>query len=762
MFWQQKINDCIDRDSALEYRLQLLEYFALITGSAWAFLCLTNLVLVNQTIALFSFAGALTSFATMALIKSRPETRPFLANLFLFCNVMILCGYAMATGAGHSQSAVYFPIVVFLAAQLVGFRVAVVWSIALLSLSIADYCRHVGLGNSHIDSVDRIFHGIGTIGTALWLSFESEKFFNLRTRHLESITESLQEKTRLLELAEGIAGVGHWRWNPATGLVELSAEASQICNFEAAQTQIGLEEFVDVWSEATKDKFLSHFSTNVDASLEGFGDDLTTKGRIRKHVSCHGIFERGCDNQIVGVFGTLRDDTQLRSTTDRLTVKAEELNQLASFDPLTGLANRFQFQKQLDQRVKESVESGQQMALLVLDMDGFKIINDTLGHAIGDEVLKVAAKRLTEIVRDGDLVSRLGGDEFTVIVRSAESPEEIEAVAKRIVNAISKPMKIDGQELHAGVSIGSSLAPRDSENADELFTYADTAMYEAKAANKGLEMYRSEMTEELLNRRSAENRLAGALEREEFELVFQPQCNIKNGTLVGFETLLRWTSDGKKVPPLQFIPLLEGNGKIVEVGQWVLERSCEQVARWNKMGFRVNIAVNISPIQFRESDFSRRVIETIRRYQVDPSQIELEITEGLLIQDLANTNEKLFALKEFGTRISVDDFGTGYSSLAYLKHLPIDQLKIDREFIKDIPEHDDGTIASSIILLGQSLDMEVLAEGVETKAQLDFLRANDCCAYQGNLLGRPMPAEHCSEMLSQKLHDAGFTVPVVR
>ena len=275
-------------------------------------------------------------------------------------------------------------------------------------------------------------------------------------------------------------------------------------------------------------------------------------------------------------------------------------------------------------------------------------------------------------------------------------------------------------------------------------------MYVAKAAKKGLAAYTTDMTQELQNRRSVENQLVGAIKRNEFHVLFQPQSDIESGKISGFETLLRWTNNGKNIPPLEFIPLLEGNGKIVEVGQWVLERSCEQVAELLKLGFPTRIAVNISPVQFREANFTNRVKETIQKYNIPPKLIELEITEGLLIKDFTDTSEKLFMLKEFGCRISVDDFGTGYSSLAYLKHLPIDLLKIDREFIKDIPSADDGTIAASVIVLGQSLDMEVLAEGVETQAQLDFLKAHTCHAYQGNLLGKPMSSQDCVDVIKRE------------
>ncbi|MCL4148138.1 UNVERIFIED_CONTAM: hypothetical protein GTU68_038067 [Idotea baltica] len=604
------------------------------------------------------------------------------------------------------------------------------------------------------ENLGRLIHTVGAILTALWLSFESEKFFNSRTRHLEILTESLQEKTRLLELAEETAGVGHWRWDPKAGTLSLSKEARLICDLDSDDSnheQQTLATFIEVWGAEFQPRLLQRF---VDArkNSTNFNQELSFESTTGlRHVSCRGVCEIGEYGYVTGIFGTLRDDTQLRSATDRLIVKAKELNQLASFDPLTGLANRFQFQQELSSCVDDSVADEQQMALLVLDMDGFKEINDSLGHATGDEVLKVAAKRLKQVVRDGDLVSRLGGDEFTVIVRDAEDISKVEGIARRIVEAIKSPMSIDGHELTVGVSIGASVCPRDSDSADELFTFSDTAMYAAKASKLGLAIYHAEMTEKLLSRRLAEVRLAGALERDEFRLVYQPQSNIETGEIIGFESLLRWRSDGDNVPPLKFIPLLEGNGKIIEVGQWVLDQACQQVAKWHADGRSLGMAVNISPVQFREANFADRVIETVQKYPFDPKLIEVEITEGLLIQDLNDTNEKLFKLKEFGIRISVDDFGTGYSSLAYLKHLPIDQLKIDRTFIKDFPEHDDGTIASSIVVLGQSLDMDVLAEGVETEDQLAFLKSQACDFYQGHLLGVPMSPIACEELLAR--HD---------
>lgn len=750
-----QLHEYIDKESSIEHRLKLLDYFVAIASTVWAAAAIYYVAVHEYYIGSLCSVGSMTSMLTWVLISRFPNARHFLANLFLLVTIIALSACTAVSVGDFSNASMYFPIVVVLAAQLVGVRVAAVWSICMIA-ACGLYCLQVGESNAYQHVMqDRFVHNLGTILTALWLSFESEKFFNVRTRTLQELTESLQEKTRLLELAEETAGVGHWRWDLASDQISLSSEARTICEKTSQQVDSELPEtlndFINVWSPNLQKGLSGRFTLAKTQGLD-FNEDLSFESQHGlRHVSCRGLCERDGDGNVNGVFGTLRDDTQLRSTTDRLTLKAEQLNKLASFDPLTGLTNRFQFQQQLSSIASNAVATNNQMALLVLDMDGFKEINDTLGHSTGDEVLKVVAQRLETVVRTGDVVSRLGGDEFTVIIREASDKEEVKTVAQRIVDSIATPMVVDGHELQVGVSIGASLCPRDSECPEELFTFADTAMYDAKGAKRGLAMYSMEMTEKLRARRSAENRLAGALGREEFRLVYQPQCNIETGAVFGFEALLRWHNDGDDIPPLKFIPLLEGNGKIVEVGQWVLEKACEQVAAWNKAGLDVNMAVNISPIQFREQNFADRIIDIIQKYDINPKSIELEITEGVLIQDLENTTDKLFRLKSFGTRISVDDFGTGYSSLAYLKHLPIDQLKIDRAFIKDIPTHDDGMIASSIIVLGQSLDMEVLAEGVETQSQLDFLKSQTCHAFQGNLLGKPMSPEDCEILLRKNM-----------
>ena len=749
MFWQRQIIDYIDGDSAIKQRMQLLEHHAFVGATVWALIAANYLfVFEAYNLATMTIIGCIASIATIKLVQNFPQHRLFLANFFVSITVFIFCACTVVTDFPFSQAALYYPIVIFLAARLIGVKVAFVWTLALLAISGLDFANHLSLENSFRESADRMMNSISTVITTFWLCFESEKFFNIRSRRLEKITASLQEKTRLLELAEETAGVGHWRWDPTNNQVTLSSEALTICGLTQQTDTISLDDFVGVWSNAVDLK--QHFA-QASQTPKGFSQELTLgSGKKTKYVNCRGLLQQGDQSDAEpSIFGTLRDDTQLRSATDRLTIKAEQLNQLASFDPLTGLANRHKFQKELAERIKDVVTNNSPMALLVLDMNGFKAINDSMGHAAGDEVLKTTAQRISRIVSSADLVSRLGGDEFTVIVQNTNRVSDVETIANRIIKSIAAPMQIQGQEVYVGVSIGMSLAPTDTTSADELFSFADTAMYVAKTNQQGLAIYTTEMSESLRNRRSLENRLASAIKRNEFSVVYQPQCDIATGKITAFEALLRWNNDGKTIPPLEFIPLLEGNGQIVEVGQWVFAQACAQSAKWQALGLPARVAINISPIQFRDADFIHHVKKTINKHNLTPNLVELEITEGLLVEDIENTSEKLFELKEFGCRISVDDFGTGYSSLAYLKHLPIDVLKIDQEFIKDIPTADDGTIAASVIVLGQSLNMEVLAEGVETPDQLEFLKTHSCHAYQGNMLSKPITPKQCIELMEK-------------
>jgi diguanylate cyclase (GGDEF)-like protein len=424
--------------------------------------------------------------------------------------------------------------------------------------------------------------------------------------------------------------------------------------------------------------------------------------------------------------------------------KSQRLQVLATTDALTGLTNRFQFQERLQETVNQAVETSTRMALFLVDMDGFKEINDTHGHPVGDEALIAIADRLVKEFGGRSEVSRLGGDEFCIITTNLHDDDEAEEIARRVCQELTHRYRLGDDEFPMGASVGYCICPDHAVTDKDVLAYADTAMFHAKEHRLGHARYEREMTDRLVEYRTVQEKLSLALERNEFFLVYQPQVNIDSKQVIGVEALLRWRSDGEIVPPIRFIHLLERSREILPVSNWIIRQACRQLAIWDAGGFRVKISVNVSPLQFNDPNFFQCVTNSVTEFGVDPSLLDFEITEGLLIDDVAMAAAKLQQLKDMGASISVDDFGTGYSSLSYLRQFPIDRLKIDRAFIKDIPDNDDGVIASSIIVLAKSLRLEVLAEGVETEEQLQFLKAQDCDEYQGYFFSRPVSADEVS------------------
>ena len=430
-----------------------------------------------------------------------------------------------------------------------------------------------------------------------------------------------------------------------------------------------------------------------------------------------------------------------------LKAKSDELELLATTDSLTGLTNRYRFQLHLDRYVENSKHDESAFALFLVDMDGFKEINDTMGHSIGDEVLVEIAKRLEEHFVDRSIVARIGGDEFCLLVGGVANDAEAVAFGEEVHRVLTKRYKLTGDGFTLGSSIGYAICPQHAETSKHLLAFADTAMYHAKQNQQAIAAYAPRMTELLVETREMNDRLAHALEREEFFLVYQPQLNLETGQIIGVEALLRWQTKNQLISPGKFIPLLEQSGRIMDVGRWVIREACRQQAAWKEQhGVDLRIAVNVSAVQFEADQFVESIASPVREFNVEPEKIELEITEGLLINNIPNVVSKLKQIKELGMRISIDDFGTGYSSLAYLRQFPIDKLKIDQAFVRDFPEHDDGVIASSIIILGHLLGMKVLAEGVETQEQLDHLRLNGCDQYQGYFFSKPISPDQVCEM----------------
>jgi len=441
---------------------------------------------------------------------------------------------------------------------------------------------------------------------------------------------------------------------------------------------------------------------------------------------------------------------KLTSLSEKLTRKSEQLAELATTDSLTGLVNRLQFQNELESAVAQATSSNEQMALLVIDMDGFKEVNDTLGHPVGDASLIEIAKRLRTLHDQSAVVSRLAGDEFCIIIPGIGTNEAAMQAALETCDALGKRYVCDEHDFALSASVGVALCPNHSQEPTDLFAFADTAMFHAKEHELGQVLYEPSMTDELIEYRSMRDKLLLALENDEFFLTYQPQVCMSTGDIFGAEALLRWKCDGAIITPEQFIPMLEKSREIVKVGKWVIRETCRQLQQWEQRGFNTKLSVNISPVQFLDEDFCESIERSLDRFGVSASSLDFEITESLLIEDVKQATEKLTRVKKLGASISLDDFGTGYSSLSYLRQFSLDRLKIDRAFVKDVPDSDDGVIASSIVALGKAVGLKVLAEGVETQEQLDYLKSLDCDEYQGYLFSAPLAVSHSLVLSRQR------------
>ncbi len=475
------------------------------------------------------------------------------------------------------------------------------------------------------------------------------------------------------------------------------------------------------------------------------------------------------DGQVLGVFalfnkearGPFASECDLFEMASRLAAVALEQRQLndqlayqARHDALTGLPNRFQFADRLQQELDKARRSGWLVAVLFIDLDRFKQINDTLGHAVGDALLRQVSRRLESCLRKKDVLARMGGDEFTLVLSELKDPPDAMRVAQKLLEALKAPFYVEGYELCLTASIGISVYPRDGKDATTLQRNADSAMYRAKYRGKNsCQFFTPDLGAAVQERLEIEIALRHAIEHGEFRLFYQPQAEI-GGTLSSLEALLVW-SHAKLgiVPPAQFIPIAEESGLIVPVGTWVLSEACRQGASWRRSGCPpVKVAVNVSPMQFARADFVDTVAQVLTESGLDPSLLELELTESVVIRDVDESTRQMERLRALGVSISIDDFGTGYSSLSYLRRLPIDTLKIDQSFLQEL-ESDETTLplVKAIISVAHSLGLTVVAEGVENEKQLTALRSVGCDRVQGYLLGEPLPAEAVSALLGQPI-----------
>ena len=444
---------------------------------------------------------------------------------------------------------------------------------------------------------------------------------------------------------------------------------------------------------------------------------------------------RDASGGVVNYVGVFADISQLKQSQARLDF-------LAHHDPLTSLPNRLLLREQIDRAIETGRREGRSRAILFLDLDRFKTINDSLGHAFGDRLLALVSDRWRQRLGPNDMLARLGGDEFVVLLEPAESRDVATEVAADLIGCMSEPFAFeDGSELYVGLSIGITMFPAGDAHADELIQQADSALYAAKEiGGGGIRFYSPEQTETARMRLEMEAGLRRALDRGELVLQYQPQISLFDRSIRGVEALLRWRTPTGLIPPDDFIPLAEKTGLMIPIGEWVLRESCARMRSWLDAGHDVGtIAVNLSPRQFDRSDVTERIRSVLTETRLPPERLEIEITEGALMEQGRNATRKLEALKALGLRIAIDDFGIGHSSLARLKRFPIDRLKLDRSFIVDIPvDPTSMEIAAAVVRLSHSLNVEAVAEGVETEAQADFLTRSGCAVAQGYLFARPL------------------------
>jgi len=443
-----------------------------------------------------------------------------------------------------------------------------------------------------------------------------------------------------------------------------------------------------------------------------------------------------------------------------------ELDYLAHHDTLTDLPNRILLQDRLIRAIEVARRQGRQLAVMFMDLDQFKNINDSLGHAVGDLLLQSVAKRLVGCVRQSDTVSRQGGDEFVLLLPDLEFIEHAARSAQKILDALTEPYRIDQHDLHTSVSIGIGIYPNDGADAQTLLKSADTAMYYAKDSGRNnYKFFEQSMNVRAVQRQTTETGLRQALVRQEFVLHYQPKINLRSGVFVGVEALVRWQHPARGLLlPDQFIPIAEDCGLILPLGRWVLRAACLQARAWQLAGLPpITVAVNTSALEFRAKDFVKNVHATLLETGLEPCYLELELTESVLMRDAQSTDTVLRELADMGIKLAVDDFGTGYSSLSYLRKFPIDTLKIDQSFVKEMTrDPDDATIVRAVINMGKSLKQRVIAEGVETPEQYSALLTQDCQEGQGYYFSRPLPAEEFSGLLRNGISETVFVTDITR
>ena len=567
---------------------------------------------------------------------------------------------------------------------------------------------------------------------------------------IQDITKRKNAETALREAERRYHGLfdnaieGIFRTTVEGNYLDANPALAHIYGFDSPQElmlslcDIGRQLYVD---PQRREEFMR--MVKARGSVTGFESQVYRKNGDIIWISENARLVLGEDGRPLGYEGTVEDITERRLYQARI-------ERQANYDTLTGLANRSLLQDRLEQALLTATSFGTRIAVAFVDLDRFKYINDSLGHHVGDELLKEVAARVQSCVRECDTVARLGGDEFVLLINGHSGPESVRSIMESMLAAVSQPWTIEQGEFHVSCSIGVALHPEDGEDARTLLKHADSAMYRAKDSGRNnFQFFTRELNTLMTERLEMESHLRRALERNQFVLCYQPRVDLQDGQIVGAEALLRWRIPNRgTIAPQRFIALAEETGLIVPIGKWVLKTACAQNKAWQDEGLPpIVVSVNVSPRQFRQENIVQTVAEVLEETGLEPRYLELELTESMVMHDAPQLVAMLDELKNLGVQIAVDDFGTGYSSLSYLKRFPVDRLKIDRSFVEHIAtDVDDATIVRTIIALGHNLGLKVVAEGVESDEQLGFLRSNRCDEAQGFLMGRPVSSRHLRRM----------------
>lgn len=584
-----------------------------------------------------------------------------------------------------------------------------------------------------------------------------------RLRYMLRASHAMSDLTKSRETladAQRLAGLSSWEWDLESNIVYWSKEIYARFGVPEDSVNSNSDSFWNLIHPDDRDAVKEAFVAAIKAE-KPYNQDyrIVLPNGATQIIHVQGRTEYDLDGRALRMHGTIQDITERKRT-------EEQIRHLAFYDSLTSLPNRMLFREQLNQALQSARREDRYVAILFLDLDNFKRVNDTLGHTIGDLLLQDVGARLAQCIRAEDslarspsaqphlTVARLGGDEFTVLLGRIANTQDAAKVAQRILDSLSESIVVDGHELFVSASIGIAVYPFDGEDTETLIKNADAAMYHAKNDGRSrYHFYNPSMNASALEKLNLERSLRKALDRDEFVLYFQPLVHGMSGEIIGNEALLRWRHPERGlIAPGEFIPLAEETGLIVPIGQWVIESACKQNVQWQQAGLpSVPVMVNLSTIQFHDPKLVSKVEEVLRETGLDSKYLTLELTESMLMQDSEHNITTLLELRRLGVGLAIDDFGTGFSSLNYLKRFPVDHLKIDQSFVRDITQDlGNSAIALAIIALARSLNLGVVAEGVETMEERDFLRSNGSPDMQGYLFCQPQPAELITVLWRQK------------